>query len=82
MIKDWDKSAYRIEFVIVSTGLTLVSVTVRDLTPQREQENSNIGQPHEDTPGKKAKPNSKHAKKQPCQHLAHLAYESKEALKP
>lgn len=63
MIKDQDKSAYRIEFVIVSTGLTLVSATVGDLTPQREQENGNTGQPHEDTPGRKAKPNSKHAKK-------------------
>lgn len=34
MIKDQDISAYRIEFVIVSTGLTLISGTVGDLTPQ------------------------------------------------
>lgn len=63
MIKDQDISAYRIEFVIVSTGLTLISGTVGDLTPQREQENTDISQPHKDTPGRKAKPNSKLAKK-------------------
>ena len=65
MIKDQGKSAYRIEFIIISTGLTLLGGTVGDLTPQREQENTNIGQPHEDTPGRKAKPNSKPAKKEP-----------------
>lgn len=54
MIKDQDKSAYGIKFVIVSTGLALVGGTVGDLAPQREQENADIGQPHKDTPGRKA----------------------------
>lgn len=66
MIKEQDKSAYRIEFVIVSTGRTLVTVTVGDLTPQGEQQDTNVGQPHEDTPARKAKPHSKRAKNQPC----------------
>lgn len=63
MIKDQDKSTYRIEFVIVPTGFTLVTTTAGDLTPQWQQENANTGQPQKDTPGRKAKPNSKHAKK-------------------
>lgn len=63
MIKDQDKPAYRIEFVIVSAGLTLVGGTVGDVAPQREQENTDIGQPHKDTPGRKVKLNSKPAKK-------------------
>lgn len=69
MIKDQDKSAYRIEFVIVSTGLTLVTATAWDLTPQWEQENANIGQPQEDTPGTNMPKN------------AQFVQESKEALK-
>lgn len=67
-----DKSAYRIKFIIVSTGLTAVIGTV-DLTPQREQENTNIGQPHKDTPGRKAKPNFKRTKTQPFWHLTQFA---------
>lgn len=56
MIKDQDKPAYRIKFVIVSAGLALVGGTAGDAAPQREQENADIGQPHKDTPGRKAKP--------------------------
>lgn len=48
LVRRWPAAGtYRVTFVVVAT-FTGGPITVNDLTPERVQQNSNTGQPHED----------------------------------